>query len=1046
MKKLSYVLLLMLFGVYFNILHAQKTFIYKEPVSEYQKGLELFSKEKYNAAEVCFLNTIDAVNDKQSDMRINSEYYAAVCAIELYNSDAEYLMKKFISNHPENIKVKMANFQLAKLLYRQLKWGEAIKRFETIDKYDLSSSELSEYYFKTGYCYFMLKSFDKSKKQFTELLDVDSKYSAASNYYYSQIAYDEKNFDTALKGFLKIEKDKYFGPIVPYYIAQIYYLQGKYSEVIQYAPALLDSAKTVRVDEISRILGESYFKTGNYTSSIQFLEKYRAKTKSVITRQDNYELGYAYYKCGLDYESAVDYFGKVTSGVSDSLTQNTYYLLGDCYLKTGNKKFAMNSFQSASKLSFYPDIKEDALFNYAKLAYDLSLNPYNEAIKAFEKYINTYPTSAKIDEAHTCLVNLYFTTKNYKDALASIEKIKNRDDKLNQAYQKIAYYRGIELFNNKDIEGAIELFNKSNSFPLDKSIKAQCIYWKGEAFYRLAQYDSARTCYNTFMILPGAYSLPYYNTSEYDIGYCYFKQKDYKEAIKDFRKFLKGNIKDNPKLISDAYLRIADCYLISKEYSNAEEYYDKAIALKSFDVDYAMFQEASCLGVQGKYDKEISVLQSLLDDYPRSAYADDARFELANTYLVKNDNENALLCYNSILKDFPNGNYVKKALLKIGLIYYNSDKDDLALQAFKKVVTDYPATNESKDALVSIRNIYMTMDKVDSFYVYVKSLPFEYGSKTEQDSVTYMASETKYMNGDCEKATKGFNNYIQQFPTGYFVTNAYFYKAECDNKNNDSDDAIKEYSFVAGAPQNKFSESALLHLADICYKLKRYDSAANYYNRLEGNSEFKTNIIEARTMEMRCYWKAGKYSNAIKAANILIATEKVSNEALAEAHITIARSALAIDSIPLAQTEFEFTFKQSPASEYGAESKYNIAYIYFKLKDYKQSEKTVFEVINQVPSYDYWIAKSFILLADIYVVNGNTVQAKATLQSIIDNYEGSDLVTIAHQKLNAINDAEKLQQQQQKAQQEDIQIKFDNNPKNDTIQNNNKPMEEKKNE
>ncbi|MGD0709932.1 MAG: tetratricopeptide repeat protein, partial [Bacteroidales bacterium] len=505
MKKLSYILQIMLFGVFFNILHAQKTFIFKEPISEYQKGLELFSKEKFNAAEVCFLNTIDAINDKQSDMRINSEYYVAVCAIEMYNSDAEYLIKKFISNHPENNKIKPATFQLAKLLYRQQKWGEAIKRFESIDKYDLSSSELSEYYFKTGYGYFMLKAFDKSKKQFFELIDVDTKYFAPSNYYYAQIAYDEKNYETALKCFQKIEKDKYFGPIVPYYIAQIYYLQGKYSDVIQYAPALLDSAKTIRVDEISRILGESYFKTGNYSSSIQFLEKYRAKTKNSISRQDNYELGYAYYKCGLDYESAVDYLGKVTS-TSDSLSQNTYYLLGDCYLKTGNKKFAMTSFLTASKLSFYPDIKEDALFNYAKLAYDLALNPYNEAIKAFEKYINDYPTSSKIDEAHTCLVSLYFTTKNYKDALASIEKIKNRNDELNRAYQKIAYYRGIELFNNKNIDGAIELFNKSNSQPLDKSIKAQCIYWKGEAYYRLSQFDSARTCYNTFMLLPGAYS------------------------------------------------------------------------------------------------------------------------------------------------------------------------------------------------------------------------------------------------------------------------------------------------------------------------------------------------------------------------------------------------------------------------------------------------------------------------------------------------------------------------------------------------------------
>jgi TolA-binding protein len=1046
MKKLSYVLQIILFGITFNLLHAQKTFIYKEPVSEYQKGLELFSKEKFNAAEVCFLNTIDAIDDPQSNIRINSEYYASVCAIELYNADAEYMLKKFISSHTENSKVKLANFQLGKLQYRQQKWGEAIKTFEGVDKYDLTSSELCEYYFKTGYSYFMLKSFDKAKKQFFELIDVDTKYFAASNYYYAQIAYDEKNYETALKGFQKIETNEYFGPIVPYYIAQIYYLQGKYSEVIQYAPALLDSAKTIRVDEISRILGESYFKTGNYSSSIQFLEKYKTKTKNNITREDNYELGYAYFKCGLDYESAVDYLDKVTDTV-DSLAQNTYYLLGDCYLKLGNKKFAMNSFQSASKLSFYPDIKEDALFNYAKLAYDLSLNPYNETIKAFEKYINDYPYSPNIDEAHTCLVNLYFTTKNFKDALTSIEKIKNRDDKLNQAYQKIAFYRGVELFNNKDIDGAIELFNKSNAQPIDKSIKAQSIYWEGEGFYRLSQFDSARTCYNKFMLLPGAYSLPFYNTSEYNIGYCYFKQKNYKSAINDFRKFIKGKTNENDKIVNDAYLRIADCYLISKEYANAEEYYDKAISVRSFDVDYAMFQDASCLGVQGKYDKEITILLTLLDQYPKSTYADDARFELANTYLVKNDNANALLYYNKILTDFPNSSYVKRALLKIGLIYYSTDKDDLALKTFRKVVADYPATNESKEALVSIRNIYMTQDKVDSFYIYVRGLPFAYGSKTEQDSVTYMASESKYMNGDCEKSTKGFNNYIQQFPNGYFVTNAYFYKAECDYKNNYNEDAIKEYAFVAAQPQNKFSESATVRLAEICYKLNRYDSAANYYTELENNSEFKTNIIEARTMKMRCYWKAGKYSNTIKAANDLIATEKVSNEALAEAHITIGRSALAIDSIALAQTEFEFTFKQSPTSEYGAESKYNIANIYFKLMDYKQSEKTIFEVINQVPSYEYWVAKSFILLADIYVINGNTVQAKATLQSIIDNYEGSDLVTIAHEKLNAINDAEKKAlEQQQNQQQEDIQINFNNNPRNDTIQNNNKPKGEKKNE
>jgi TolA-binding protein len=311
--------------------------------------------------------------------------------------------------------------------------------------------------------------------------------------------------------------------------------------------------------------------------------------------------------------------------------------------------------------------------------------------------------------------------------------------------------------------------------------------------------------------------------------------------------------------------------------------------------------------------------------------------------------------------------------------------------------------------------------------------------------MTYMASETRYMNGDCEKAVKGFTNYIQQFPNGYFLSNANYYMAECNFKNNLLDEALKGYMFVAKQPQNKFSEYAVSKAADICYKLNRYDSAANYYSILENNAEYKSNIVLARTMKMRCYAKEGKNDKAVIAAMALIGTDKVSTEALSEAHITIARAALAMDSIAFAQTEFEFTYKLNPTSEYGAEAKYNLAYIQFRMNDYTLAEKTVFEVINQVPSYDYWIAKSFILLSDIYVKTGNNTQAKATLQSIIDNYEGTDLVTVAHEKLNAILQSEKVIEQ--KKTQEDIQIKFDNNPNNDKLfDDNTKIQEENKNE
>ena len=67
-----------------------------------------------------------------------------------------------------------------------------------------------------------------------------------------------------------------------------------------------------------------------------------------------------------------------------------------------------------------------------------------------------------------------------------------------------------------------------------------------------------------------------------------------------------------------------------------------------------------------------------------------------------------------------------------------------------------------------------------------------------------------------------------------------------------------------------------------------------------------------------------------------------------------------------------------------------------------------FKVNQETPNHPYWVVKAFILLADIYAEKDNMFQAKATLQSIIDNYDGDqDLLNEAQSKLQAILDAEK---------------------------------------
>ena len=76
--------------------------------------------------------------------------------------------------------------------------------------------------------------------------------------------------------------------------------------------------------------------------------------------------------------------------------------------------------------------------------------------------------------------------KNYKAALASLDKIRNKDSRLEEAYQRVAFFRGLELFKNMELEAAIDMFDKSLKYEkYNRQLRARAIYWKGEACYRL---------------------------------------------------------------------------------------------------------------------------------------------------------------------------------------------------------------------------------------------------------------------------------------------------------------------------------------------------------------------------------------------------------------------------------------------------------------------------------------------------------------------------------------------------------------------------------
>ncbi len=1008
-KLLRVKLLIFIVFALSNSLSSQISLLYTDEDFDYKMGIELFEKEKYAQAQAYFIQVIQYYGNEHTDIKADAEYYRALCSIELYNNDAEYLIAQFIARYPESPRTRVAYFEMGKYKYRKLKYDEALLYFDKVWKQNLSKEQLHEFYFKKGYSYFKTDQFDLASKMFFELQNKDSKYTNPANYFYAHLAYLDKNYETAIKGLTKLQDDPTFAPIVPYYTVQIYYMQGKSDKVLELGSELLDQPNLKKEAEISRLVGEALYANGNYQEALEYLETYRKKSDT-YTRDDIYQLGYVYYMTK-NYENAIATLSNITN-VEDGLTQNAFFHIADCNLKLDKKEQARMAFEAASKLAFDREIKEISLLNYAKLSYELSYSPFNETITAFYNYITTYPNSIHHDEAYGYLVKVYLTSRNYKEALASLNNIKVKSPEMMAAHQRVSFFRGLELFNNLQFSAALAAFETSiEAKAFDKRMHSLAIYWKAEALYRLEKYQDAADNYNKFLLTPGAYSLIEYNNSYYNMGYCYFKLKEYKQAISWFRKYTDNTGNSNVFKRGDAFIRIADSYFVSSQYIDAVEFYDNAIKLDTFDVEYALFQKGFSFGLIKQYHEKIQTLTQLLENSPSSIYAADALFERARGHVAVDSLSRAIRDFELLVQKYPTSSYLVKSLLQLGLLHYGNDDYDKALDNYKRVVTDFQGTAEANDALLGIKNIYVDMNKVDEYFKYAENYSgLGNVSLNEKDSLTYLAAEKIYMTGNWNLAKKLFHDYLTVFENGKFSLNAHYYRGDCYNRAQIIDSALIDYLYVIEKPKNIFTEQSLLNTATI-YKDKGNDSLAyDLFKKLENQAEVKGNLLTARKGQMHTSFNKKDYTNAIESARRVIMTDKVSEEEIREARLIIGKSFKAQNLLDAAITEFRILALDVKNNE-GAEGKYRVAEILFTQENASDAENTIMEFIGLGSQHQYWLAKAFILLSEIYVNKQDGFMAKANLQSVIDNYGNKEdgIIEEAKQKLEIIVEKENKQ-------------------------------------
>ena len=678
-------------------------------------------------------------------------------------------------------------------------------------------------------------------------------------------------------------------------------------------------------------------------------------------------------------------------------------------------------------MDFNDKIKEDALFSYAKLTYELSYSPFNETIKAFDKYISLYPNSERNTEAYRYLVDVYMVTRNYNDAISSIEKIQNKTPNILRAYQRVTFYRGLELFNNLAYNQAIDYFDLSlQNGSYDRELNARAMFWKAEALYRVGDYNTSASVYNQFLKTAGAYSLPEYENAEYNLAYAYFKLGDYDSAASHFRKYVNAMQGKRTIKLADALNRVGDYYYLKTDYTTAVQNYQQSYNMNIYDADYALFQIAFCQGLARNQQGKINNLQRLLSGFPDSDYRDDALYELGRAQERLGQNYEAAQQYQQIINNYSEGSYYRKALLQMGLINYNNGDFSKALEEYKKVAENFQGTEEAQAALQGIKNCYVELNNVDGYFTYTSRLGGGASvTSSEQDSLTYVAAERAYMAGN-SGATAQLEKYLQQFPNGSFAINAHFYLAESLYKAGNYSEANEHYTYVGSQPNNIFSEQSLSRASELTFNEKNYEKALNLFNRLEAVSNSKWNVLKANVGQMRCYFILDQFQNAISAGEKVKKSDVANDALLREANYTNGKCYYQLENLNMALNAFK-NVATDTKSEQGAEAKYLVADIYYRQNKKTEAENEIDDFITKGTPYLYWLGKSFLLLSDIYQDTNRNFDAKHTLMSLIENYNNQTdgIIDEASAKLAKIEASEK--QEQEKAIDNSLQIQLNEN-------------------
>jgi tetratricopeptide (TPR) repeat protein len=851
-------------------------------------------------------------------------------------------------------------------------------------------------YYKLGETAAENGQYDVARDYFLTLSDSHrrSEWSPRALYRRGTLFLEEEKFSESAEAFELLRERHPLDPMtrrIGTALGESYYQQGEYEQAVRAFDEALPNLDHENRQKAVYLMAESYNALQQFDNAVRYYRFYINRAEEGDdTRVAHYGLGWVYHKQDI-FHWAARAFGEAATGNDELARKALYY-------KAANEKLASRYDLAIETFREFGDrfsdgpFSEQAYFEWGVTAFEAGF--YGEAIEALRPLAQRAGQLENPGQVLTFLGEVYFANGEYTRAIEAFELAEQVQDLDPQIKRQARFQRAWVQYSNQAYSQSQPEFESIFREAPGSTLGSEALFWSADAYYQTRNYGPAASQYAEFIERYPDHEL--IGAAKYALGWSYFMMGDFENATAPLIDFLENY--DPPSIAlfpfdTDTRLRIGDAFYAQGEYTNALDYYNRAIGAEPGG-DYAMFQVANSYYRMNRNFEAVTQFRRLLRIYPFSSLREQAQYNIAYIYLNTGNYDQAIEEFRTVISRFPGTEWAARAQYNIGDSYYNAGNYDEAIASYREVLENYPRSNYIIEAINGIQFAQLSAGENDTSTDVLEDFLADNPTSSTADRLRFRQAENLLQSGDYDAAVLEFRQYLRITNNRSLMPDAYFNMADAYQRTDDIDGAIDAYeTLINDFPNSERVAPALAELGRLLLSEGAYEESILRYRELaEKDARYR----------QEAYLGLGNANLAMNRGNEArqnfeqVLSLNSGNDA---ARVGLGKVLLQ-DSRPDEARRFFALVAENNTTEVGAEAQFLVGETHLRQNESETAIQEFAKVSSLYQAYDLWVAEAQYKTAEIYIREGRRGDAIQLLNSIVEQFPGTPGAEKAERLLN----------------------------------------------